>query len=202
MDIELFHNEWISLRKHVDPKKHIKGYIYSTETRCNGKIIAVMPFRRVMVIPEAMKDLSKRIGQNLGQVRTEYLMRLEPTPCWGITNDPPDAIYRYLSTITGGVEGDTGETVVHELEEEAGYKVNAKNLVSLGTCFGSKSSNSVYSLFTIDLTDIIQGEATTDGSALEKASESIWVREDEIYDSKDPLASVLFMRAKKHLELP
>ena len=196
-DVELYHNDWVSLRKVVSPDNGVKGYVYSTETRCNGEIISIMPYRRVMVVAEAMKDL--RLGKDLGRVEWRYLMKSEATPCWALAAKTK-LLHQFLSTLTGGVEdGDSTNTACNELEEEAGYKVTLDMLVDLGTCFASKSSDTIYHLYSVDLTGFPQEEPVGDGSALEKAAKPIWVKKEQILESPDPLASVLFLRLQQHL---
>lgn len=200
-DDELFHNDWVSLRKVVSPDQGIKGYVYSHETRCDGQIISIMPYQRVMVVADAMKDISKRIGHNLGKVEWRYLMKSEATPCWGITKKPVDLLHQFLSTLTGGVEDNKPTwSAIHELKEEAGYEITLDQLIYLGTCFASKSSDTIYQLYSVDLTDIVQGEAEGDGSALEKAAKPVWVDDKQILKSPDPLASVLLLRLQEYLK--
>ena len=69
-------NPWLSLYKMTDKKAHVDGYVYSHETRCNGQIVVVVPFRKTPQL--------------------EFLVRMETTPCWGMEPE--------LSSVTGGVE--------------------------------------------------------------------------------------------------
>jgi len=157
--VTLFDNPWLTLNKVVDPENGVNGYVYSHEKRCNGKIVSILPYR-------------KKDG------KYEYLLRKEITPCWSMD-------YR-ISSITGGVEKDDPiETAIHEIKEEAGYSVEIKELISLGICRGTKSSDTEYHLFGVDLTDKIKGEATGDGSELEKNASCFW--SDSFVDVEDPL---------------
>ncbi|MEK6880696.1 MAG: NUDIX hydrolase, partial [Nanoarchaeota archaeon] len=120
----LYDNKWLSLKEIIEPGE-IKGYIYSHETRSDGKIIAILPYR---------------IDKN---GKTEYLLRSEITPAWGEGDK--------ISSITGGVEDDDHLTTAqHELKEEGGYIVDKDELKYLGTSFGSKSSDTIYYLYTVD----------------------------------------------------
>jgi len=53
----LCENDWVSL---LD----LNGYVYSHETRCNGVIVAILPYRRTE------------------KGRLQFLLRREITPCW------------------------------------------------------------------------------------------------------------------------
>lgn len=165
----LLENEWVSLKKIVAPEKGVKGYIFSHETRCNGRIIAVLPIRR-------QHD------------KLEYLLRSEVTPCWDIDNPTP-------SSITGGSdETDTRMDAIRELVEETGYIATVEELISLGTSYASKSADTVYHLYTVDLTDRVAGEALGDGSRLEAEAKAIWVSKDELVTCKDPQVAVMYLR--------
>jgi hypothetical protein len=169
----LYDNKWLSLKTIIAPEKKVEGYVFSHETRCQGKIISILPYQIV-------------------DGKTLYLLRKEVTPCWGF--DP------VISSITGGYEGgDPRDTVILELNEEAGYDVELKHLLSLGTCFASKSSDTVYYLYSVNLTKFERHKSTGDGSELEKLAECIWLEEDIIPAVKDPLVSVLFIRLKSHI---
>ena len=168
---------FLAIKKIVDPENSVKGYLFSHETRCNGIIIALMPFRKLNGI-------------------LEFLMRNEITPCWGLQYQ--------LSSITGGYEGgDPRDTTIIELKQEAGYEASKNELVSLNTSFASKSSDTTYYLYTIDLTNREQKLATTDGTSLEKLATCIWMTEQQILDHqpKDPQVYVLLTRLKVHLKL-
>jgi len=166
----LFFNKWLSLKNLVAPEEGVEGYVFSHETRCDGKIISILPYR-------------------FSNYKIEYLLRNEVTPCWGFKP--------VISSITGGYEGgDPRDTAILELKEEAGYEVQSKYLLSLGTCFATKSSDTVYYLYSINLTDFEMQNATGDGSELEKKAKCMWFESDIIPTVKDPLVSVLFIRLK------
>lgn len=171
-DEQLYYNEWISLRKISDPEHGIGGYVYSTETRCSGRIVTVLPFRVI----EAGKDV-------------EFLLKNELTPCWGMLPK--------LSTITGGFEGDAQEDAIREVLEETGYKIAPNELIALGQSYGTKSCDTVYDIFSVDLTDKDQGEAKGDGSGLEGIQDSKWVRRKQVLACMDPMASVALARLEE-----
>jgi predicted nucleotidyltransferase len=131
----LFNNEWVSLWTKPCPNSD-GPYVYSHETRNNGNIIAVLLWERT------------------GKDGYKYGLREEITPCW---SDKP-----ILSALTGGVdEGSTPiETAIKEVQEESGYICTKDDLKPLGTCYGTKSSDTVYTLYALDTRALKKGEPT------------------------------------------
>lgn len=169
----LHHNEWLSLKEIVDPERGVNGYVFSHETRCRGKIIAVLPFRFV--------------DSEWYRYKIEFGLRSEVTPCWGM--DPQ------ISALTGGYEGgDPRQTAIHELKEEAGFDVGIDELVDLGTSYASKSSDTVYHLYAVDVTGKEQGEALGDGHRLDVEGTIVWTDNPE---SCDPQVSVMLLRLRE-----
>lgn len=165
---ELFHNEWVSIFRGGQ-----YGYVWSHETRCNGRIVAVLPFR-------CNKNWT-----------TDYLLNLENPPCW---RGYPD---RTLCTVTGGVENDDPRaTAIHEMEEECGYVITDEALIDLGESFGTKSTDTIYSLFAVDVTGMVPGEAKGDGSPGEEGLISQWLSETGLYATQimDPQVYVMKVR--------
>lgn len=166
---ELFHNDWLSLKEIVAPEEDIKGYVFSHETRCEGKIVVVLPFRRN--------------GKNI-----EFGLRREVTPCWGL--DPE------ISSLTGGYEGgDIRDLAIQELKEEAGYDAEKRELIDLGQSYASKSSDTKYSIYAVDVTDKEQGEAAGDGTKQDVEGTIEWTKKP---DSKDPQVAVAYLRLLRH----
>lgn len=156
------------------PEFGVNGYVYSHETRCNGEIVAILPYRRP----------SNGVYQ--------YLLKNEMTPCWSLE--------KTLSAITGGWEGgDIRSDAVREILEETGYTINKGELINLGASYASKSSDTIYSLFSVDLTGKEQGKAIGDGSRVESESEAIWVKPNRLLEILDPQVSVMYIRLKKYL---
>lgn len=171
---ELWSNNWLAIKEIVEPDKGVKGYSFLHEKRCGGKIVVLMPYR---------------IDKNN---EAWYLLRKEVTPCWGMD--------QVVSSITGGVEkDDVIETAIHELKEEAGYECTAQELIPLGTTFGTKSTDTVYSIFAIDVSRKQQGEATGDGSKLEAMAECAWGKDLDVARSKDPQVAMAWLRLQYHL---
>ncbi len=142
------------------------GYIYSHEVRCNGSIVLVLPYRE-----------------------GEFLVRDEVTPCWD--EDRPTR-----SAITGGVEnGEPLEDAVRELQEEAGYTVEPDKFVFLGKCRASKSADTFYFLYAVDVTGYVQGPALGDGSKNDQAP-SVWISGEELCKLEDAQAITAYSKAK------
>lgn len=164
---ELLHaNEWVSLYE-------VNGYVYSYETRCQGKIVAVLPYRYIK--PE----------DKYGRGRYEFLLRYEITPCWDS--------HRVASAITGGWEGgDVEDDAVREVLEETGYEIKRDELIPMGECYGTKSTNVVFSLFGVDLSGREPGQMTDAGSS--GGDFASWVKTRSIFTIQDPIVSVMYTR--------
>ncbi len=167
-NIVVHENRWLSLMA-VPKGDGDQDYIYSHETRCQGKIVLVLPFRTTEYN------------------ETQYLVRHEITPCWN-----SDFMY---SGITGGYEGvDIADDAVREVLEETGYAITKQDLISLGTCFASKSADTVYHLYTVNLTDYEQGEILGDGSSGEADASAVWVDMKDILSFMDAQLSCAALR--------
>lgn len=166
----LYQSPWVSLLMVRAPELGVDGYVYSHETRCAGRIVALLPFRQVQY----------------GAL--EFLLKSEMTPCWQLGQQT-------LSSITGGYEGGQIEDdAIRELLEETGYTATTEELIPLGTSYASKSADTVYSLFSVELTDRTAEQALGDGSRLESESQAIWVSEAQLLTVQDPQVSVMFLR--------
>lgn len=141
---------WVSL-KHLHYSEENINYVYSHECRCNGKIVAFIPYRIVDGV-------------------IEVLIRNEATPCW-------NGRFLVPSSFTGGVDpGSTiFDTVVKELKEESGFVVRKEECSYLGQTFGSKSSDTIYYLFAIDLTGKDKTEELVSENDFEKTAHCEWI---------------------------
>ena len=158
----LLENKWLSL-------KQVGNYIFSHETRSNGKILALLVFD------------SSRPGM--------YFGRYENTPCHF------DGIQ--LASITGGVEKDEIiKTAILELKEEAGFVGKEEDLISLGTVRPTKSTDTVVYLFAFDANGKQAVKAEGDGSEGEVGAYCSWVTEQACVQCKDPLMVTLVSRFK------
>lgn len=160
-DKTLYENDWLSLKETND------GYIYSYESRSDGKLVAVLGF--------------KSDGK--------YLGRYERNPAH------KDDIA--LCALTGGVDKDVKDIkdmALQELEEESGIKADKDELIDLGTVRPSKSADTTFYLFGINLDDYEIGEAKGDGSKGEEGSYCKWVSKDDLINCKDPIVHVMILR--------
>ena len=168
---------WVELRRVKDPERGIEGYVYSREVRCMGVIVTILPYRYV------------------GPGQMEVMLRAEVTPCW-------DVLIPQISSITGGYEtdrGDVADTALLELREEAGFEVEKPAMIPLGTCRGTKSTDTMYCLFAADLTSRERGAAEGDGSVLESQAYCFWTPQIDM--AVDPLVYVLYYRLCRYLRV-
>lgn len=171
-------DKWLQLRKMVAPEHNIYGYTYSHEIRCNGDIVCFLPYEKGIFTYH------------------RFLLRKEAVPCWEL--DTPS-----LCAFTGGVDSGSNPvaTCIKELKEEAGYDLDTPELQervkNLGTCFGIKSSDSVYHLFAIDVTDFPEDKkkelfVETD---LESSATNVWVDTKELIEqAKDPFPTLIAIK--------
>lgn len=168
MDTVLFKNKYLAV---IDRN----GYIFSREVRCDGEIVAIVPFRLVD------EDL-------------EFLARLEICPAHG-----PEA---ELCSITGGK--DQNETVIataqNELAEEVGYHVYPLELIALGPVRPSKSADTIVHLFAIDVTDKPQSKALGDGTIFEQGSSVKWLTYEQSLEVADPLFVTAVVRLMRRIK--
>lgn len=170
-------NEWLQLRILKDPPL-VNGYVYSHEKRCDGQIVAILPYR---IVNDTI----------------ELLFRLEDTPCWSKENFPDVC----PCSFTGGVDPGMNplDTAVKELAEESGYVIDPADMKALGICKGSKSSDSTYHLFTCDLTNYKSTQELHIESEHEKMSGYQWINIDDAYSDlnlyfKDPMVAACLLR--------
>lgn len=166
-------SKWLTFNRIIypedDPSNPDDGYYYSHEIRCHGEIVSILPY---------MKGPDGSVS---------YLLREEVTPPWHIFDSQ-------LSSITGGVdEGNSPlKTAKIELLEETGYSAEESEFTYLGSTRGSKSSDTVYHYFTVCLNGKTRGEASGDGSSMEKLAKCVWY--DSIEKAVDPLVYVAFYK--------
>jgi 8-oxo-dGTP pyrophosphatase MutT (NUDIX family) len=150
------------------------GYKFLHEQRCNGQIVAILPVR----------DSDNGI---------EFLLRKEICP--------PHGDESQLCCLTGGYDDDSisvDDTMVKELKEEAGYEVSTSKLVSLDWVYNSKAADTKVHLYTIDLTGVEQGIATTDGTELEKLASAEWCDLDDVMNCNDSYVLSILARIENN----
>lgn len=166
----LYDDKWCQLKRVIYPEQNIFGYTYLHEIRCNGKIISILPYRIV--------------NENF-----EFLFRVEKTPCWNLTA-------QIISTITGGVDKGHNPlfTARKELEEETGYVVTENDIIFLGCTYGTKSCDTRYYLYSVDLTDKIQEKEYSVETELDKLSYCKWGNTDNLIRCEDPFSAACYVR--------
>lgn len=190
MHIDTLHETtWLNLHQVVAPEYGVHGYVYAHEVRCGGNIAIILPFRVVTDAGTCHDAENTSCDCDGGpEAHFEVLLRHEVVPCWNIAEKLP-------VSISGCYSSDDGEiinTAVRELCEESGYGVDKNRLTPLGTCCGVKSSDTIYHLYAVDLTDVERDAecGDGDGSELERDASCEWVHENEIIHSPDPLVHV------------
>jgi 8-oxo-dGTP pyrophosphatase MutT (NUDIX family) len=162
LDRVLFHNQYLAVIER-------DGYTFVREVRCNGIIVALLPFRN-------------------RNSEIEFLARLEVCPAHG------SKMEQY--SITGGVElGESVEEAARkELWEETGYRVGVDDLFSLGQVRPSKSADTIVYLFAIDVTGKSQSAPPGDGTCFEANASIVWVDYDRGIQIVDPLFITAIIR--------
>src|SRR4051812_50078545 len=119
MSIEtLYENEWLSLKTVREPDKGVNNYIYSYESSCQGRKVAVLPYRVTIY-------------------GFQFLVKSEITPCWSM--EP------IMSAVTGGDEGiDIKDDAVWGKVVETGYKIFLKKFIFFGNFYVGKYFYTVY----------------------------------------------------------
>jgi 8-oxo-dGTP pyrophosphatase MutT (NUDIX family) len=111
----------------------------------------------------------------------EFLARLEVCPAHGPELE--------LCSITGGVEPEETieQAALQELWEEAGFRANEYDLISLGQVHPSKSADTIVYLFAIDVGGTPQSTPKGDGTEWEKDASVEWVDHKQGVHIYDPL---------------
>ncbi len=166
------------------PIKGISNYMFLHEIRCDGRIVGIMPWRK-----------------NGG--KPFFLLRNEVTPCW----DPDKPV---MSSISGGIDmGKTPEEMaLLELWNKTGYHGTTEGVGSnglprwrsLGACYGAKITDTVYSLFCVDVTRLKPKHPPGDGSELDEKARNIWVSDSLIGTAVDPIAYILHYRTRRMID--
>lgn len=169
MEENLFKNE------HIDIYKKDGWYTFYRHPGTN-QAVCILPYRRAK---------NENPGPN---IVVEYLVREENIPVFGGMS---------FTSVTGGVEeGETeSECALRELMEETGFLVKEDDLEYWGRSYRSKMSDSVTHLYTVDVTDLEQGEIKGDGSKGEEGASVHWLTDDDIVTMDTaPLLSLILMR--------
>lgn len=149
----IFNNPAISI---MEADKHGKPYIYSHDTYSSGRRVLILPYR-------------KHLGGH------EFLLRRELIPCWDQAADT-------CAVSTRVKDDNVEETIIKELMDLTGYDIAPSELMHLGLCMGSKTSDTVYELYTVDLSDRASEELPYH---IVEGEHSFWGKDDDILKSID-----------------
>jgi 8-oxo-dGTP pyrophosphatase MutT (NUDIX family) len=166
-------NEYVEMREIIHPE-FPSGYFYLHCHGTKGHTVAVIGFRR-------------REGG------LEFLIRKEISPAWGL--------HPMYCALQGGYEGgDIRENAARELKEESGYTAHPDELIELGKGRASKSTDTLYHMFAVDLTGKPQGEEEGDGSHIEAISPGAeWVQDIDVCGHA--VVHMMYLRLLKYLGL-
>jgi hypothetical protein len=105
--------------------------------------------------------------------------------------------------ITGSQDDDDSnifETAVRELEEESGFKVEElKRWDFLGSLYTSKMVLNSNPCFAVNITGLVSGEKTTDGSKAEKHTKFELISVEDALNLDDSLVCTLFIKTFKDI---
>lgn len=171
-DILLYDTEYLSLWELEDPECQ---YSYVHENKAAGGYkVAVLPYFQ---IPS---------GEVLYVGCYEKFHAFEPFGLCSITGSCEDWVFTH----------DPRQDAQRELQEEAGIIAPIEYFVPLGESISSKSMDTIYFLFAIDIglpgCQIV--EAQGDGSADEERAYCDYVTINQVADCKDPLLSTMVLR--------
>ena len=155
MDKTLFQNQFLAVIER-------DGYFFSREIRCDGVIVAILPYR-------------------MNDNKLSFLARFEVCPAHG---QEPE-----LCSITGGLSRNSSveETAQKELWEEAGYRVEVGEFIRLGQVKPSKSADTIAHLFAVDVSAKAQSTPAGYSSRFEADASVRWVDYDQGIGIEDPL---------------
>lgn len=148
----LYQDEIVSVRESI---KNNEKYTYTHEEISHGKRVVILPFR-------------KKMGGR------QFLLRREFIPCWDSHTD--------VCAISSKVQDDDPEkTIIEQLLKSTGYEIKSSELIRLGVVSASKSSDTTYYLYGLDLSKHDKEEEKLEV----KEDMSFWGTDDDIMDSID-----------------
>jgi hypothetical protein len=111
---------------------------------------------------------------------------------------PAHSPRKELYAITGQCEPDADPLHVAtvELHEEAGIAANPAQFVSLGSGYLTKQADTTAYFFAIDVTNMQQGQASSDGSEFERGSYCDWISRAEALSAPCVGLQALIARAR------
>ncbi|MCT4469741.1 NUDIX hydrolase [Mycoplasma sp. HS2188] len=148
---KLFSNEWMSVYKSQ------KGFTY-----CQRK---------------SVDSIAALLYRHNGD-QYEFMIHYQPLP---EIKEKISWDQCYPSPVTGSIEENQLpiECCINEINEEAGYKITAKNIVSSSVAIATTQMNEKVFNFLVDVSGLKQGKITTDGSVFESVSYNKWYSQNE-----------------------
>jgi len=165
---QITNNKFLNIKEVSDPNMGCKGYQFAER-------------RGVDSIAFICYDKSTN----------KFLLNNEATPPLGLF---------LIRAFGGSLDKDVvhEEIVKGEVEEEAGYEVELKQIKSLGKCFVSTQMNQYCYLYLVLVSDKNKTERKPE-NACEALAETVWLSEEDIVDGDDWKAIAILNKAKKQL---
>jgi len=182
-EIKTLHtNIWCSIKSIENKELGIPPFYFKHLEKLSNGVIAILPYRY----------------NSVNLLHKQYLLVEELRPAWVLKEIMRNEISLSLASITGGIDrGERPEDAAkRELKEETGYDIPLDSLEFLGFSKTDKDSSTEIYLFTVNLTDIKQGEIKRDGTPLEKYTTPKWI--NDITDICDPLVAQMYVRFNKN----
>lgn len=149
-DKVVYQGEYLAIKERITDLNPMNPYTFLHETKCNGKLVVILPFRR--------NDKNE----------LEFLIRKERVINWDPENDVTESV-------TGGVEKDDPDyTATLELKEETGYDVPFSKFIPIGATKIAKHADTDAYMYAVDLTNIVRERDYGDGSDGERRAYSYW----------------------------
>ncbi len=180
----LYTNAWCSIKSIENKELGITPFYFKHLEKLKHGVIAILPYR--------YSNLPNLLHK-------QYLLVEELRPAWCIKDIMNNQVSLTLASITGGVNLNERpeNAAIRELKEETGYEVPKDvSLEFLGFSGTDKDSDTNVYLFTVDLTDVKQGEIKRDGTPLEKYTTPKWV--SDITQIYDPLVAQMYVKLNKN----
>jgi len=172
-----YKNQYLEIWKINDKAKEIKSHYYLHEKWCGGRQVALLPFR---------------FGKNR---RPEYLLIKEMVPAWRTD-------LTCMAAIIFGVDFyDTNNwTGREELFAKTGfYASHGRRFKFLGSCHGSRRTDTQYDLYAFNVHGLIQELAPGDGTPLGDMATLHWMVDSTIGMAVDPLVYILHYRTARYI---
>jgi hypothetical protein len=163
---QITNNKFLNIKEVSDPNMGCKGYQFAERRGVDS--IAFICYDKTS---------------------NKFLLNKEATPPVG---------QFLLRAFGGSLDKDiTHEEIVKvEVEEEAGYNVDIKNIIKLGKCFVSTQMNQYCHLYIVFVSDRNKTKRKPENEC-EALAETVWLCEESVIDGDDWKSIVIINKAKK-----